>query len=165
MITDARSETLATERAPNDPHFEGAKTTAKLHPVIHVIDFSPDRVAEMQVLGHERKETSQAPNIAQIERAEIERNKKHFVRIDHNGIRFVPARGHPFAFRQKGETGDVSAIDVEPDLMFAANLYDLRNRIDACGRRCANGCDDGQWFEVLPEIRRNPFAQCRYIHS
>src|SRR6266571_2804495 len=128
MITNARGQSLATKGAPNDPRFEGTKTAAKLHPVIHVIDLSADRVAEMQVLGHERKEASQTPDITQIERAEIEWHKKHFVWIDHDGIGFIPARGYPFAFRQKGKSGAVSAIDVQPDLMFAAHPRDLRNR-------------------------------------
>src|SRR5205823_6772416 len=117
MITNTRGQTLATEGAPNDPGFKSTKTAAKLHPVIHVIDLSADRVAEVQVFRHERKEASQTPNITQIERAEIEGNKKHFMRIDHDGIGFAPACGDPLAFRQKGESSAVSAIDMQPNLI------------------------------------------------
>ena len=155
MITDSRGQSFATEGAPNDPRFEGAKTAAKLHPVIHVIDFSPDRVAEMQVLGHERKKASQTPDIPQIQRAEIERNKKHFVGIDHNGIGFTPACGHPFALRQKGESCAVSAIDVQPHFVFATNPRDLGNWIDARCRCCSNCRNHCQRLEIIAEIRCN----------
>src|SRR5260370_17738855 len=132
MITDARGQSLTTEGAPNNPRFERTNTAAKVHPVSHVIDFSADWVAEMQVLGHESKKAPQTPDIAQIERAEIEWNKKHFVRIDHNGIGFTPARGHPFAFRQKGKARAVSAIDFQPDRIFGPHPLHPFIRISAC---------------------------------
>ena len=130
MVPNARRQSFATECAPNDPRLEGTKTTAELHPVIHVIDFSADCVAEMQVFGHEGKEPTQTPDIAQVERTEIEWNKKHFVWINHDGIGFAPACSHPFAFRQKDESSAVCAIDMEPHFVFPAYLHDLGNWID-----------------------------------
>src|SRR6266480_3768218 len=130
MVPNARRQSFATECAPNDPRLEGTKTTAELHPVIHVIDFSADWVAEMHVLGDQSKEPAQTSDIAQVERTEIKRNKKHFVRINHDGIGFAPARGHPFAFRQKRESSAVCAVDMQPHFVFAAYLRNLENWID-----------------------------------
>src|SRR5882724_2224603 len=130
MIPNPRRQSSATKCAPNDPRFKGAKTAAELHPVIHIIDLRAHWVAEMKVLGHESKEPAQTPDLAHIERTEIQRNKEHFMRINHDGIGFAPACGHPLAFRQKRETGTVGAIDVQPHFVFPAYLRDLGNWID-----------------------------------
>jgi hypothetical protein len=98
MIADARRESVPAKRAPNNPRFERTKTAAELHPVIHVIDLSADGIAEVHMLGRKSKETTQASDIAHVERAEIEWNEKHFVRIDDERIGFAPARADPFAF-------------------------------------------------------------------
>src|SRR6266480_1960898 len=130
MIPNARRQSFAAECAPNHPRFERTKTTSELHPVIHVIDLCAHWVAEMEVLGHESKEPTQTPDLAHIERTKIQRNKKHFVRINYDRIGFAPACGHPLAFREKRETGTVGTIDVQPHFMSPAYPRDLGNWID-----------------------------------
>src|SRR5713101_1404052 len=98
VLANARGHSSAAERAPNDPRFECAKTATQLYAVIHVIDLAADRIAQMQMLRRESKEAPQTPDIAHVERAEIKRNKEHFMRIDNNGICFAPACGYPLAF-------------------------------------------------------------------
>src|SRR5438093_5756748 len=129
MIPNARRESFATERPPNDPRFKGTKAAAQVDAVIHVVDLRAHRVAEMQVLGHESKEPTQTPDLPDIERTKIKRNKKHFVRINYDRIGFAPACGHPFAFRQKGESSAVCAVDMEPCCVFATYLLYLGNSI------------------------------------
>ncbi len=82
MIADARSNSFATKRAPDDPGFERAETAAELDAIVHVINFRAHRIAEMQIFGGEGEEPPQPPNVAQVEGAEIERDKEHLVRVD-----------------------------------------------------------------------------------
>src|SRR5262249_37296044 len=56
MIADTRGEPFASKRAPYHPRFESAKTAAKLHPEIHVVDLGADGIAQVHVLRRERKE-------------------------------------------------------------------------------------------------------------
>src|SRR5205823_14075091 len=99
-------------------------------PAVHAIDFGADRVAEMQVFREESTAPTQPTDVAQVESTEIERNKKHFMRIDHGGIGFGPPSGDPFALRQKRESSAVCTIDMEPHFVFAAHLRNLGNWID-----------------------------------
>src|SRR4030095_75805 len=98
VITDACRESSSAERAPYDPRLERAKTAAEVHSIIHVIDLGTDWIAEMHVLRRKCKQTTQTSNIAHVERTEIQRHKKHFVRIDDDRICFAPSRGEPLAF-------------------------------------------------------------------
>ncbi len=49
------------------------------------------------MLWIERKQASQATDVADIKRAEIQWNEKHLVWIDNNGIGLVPTGRDPFA--------------------------------------------------------------------
>src|SRR5947207_7263591 len=98
MLHASRHQSVSAKRATNAQRFERTKEATELHPVNHVVDLGNDGIAEVHMLGRKSKETTQASDIAQVERAEIEWNEKHFVRIDHKRIGFAPARADPFAF-------------------------------------------------------------------
>src|SRR2546428_4699659 len=98
MFADARRHSCATECAPDDPRFERAEAATELNTIIHIVDLGAGGIAQVQVFGSEGEETAQTLDVTHIKRAEIERNKKHFVRIDHERIRLSPAVSHPFVF-------------------------------------------------------------------
>src|SRR2546427_288931 len=91
---------------------------------------------------------------AHIQHAEIQRHKNGLMRIDHDGVGQLPAFGYPVVLRQHGESAAVRSVDVQPHFFLPANLCDLRNAIDACGRSRSNGCDDRHRLKTaLPIVR------------
>ena len=163
MIANARNHSCATERSEHHPRFDCAKTAAELNAVIHVVFLGLDRVA-LQIFGNEREDTAQSLDVADIKHAEIEGNEQHFVRINHDRVRFAPAVRDPFSFRQKREPGAVSAVDVQPDFILTTNIRDLRDRIDARGRGCPHRRDGRERFKLLGKIPLDHRAQRSHIH-
>ena len=101
---------------------------------------------------------AQPLEIAHVKHAKIERHKKRFVRIDHDGIGYLPSVAQPSVFRQHGEPAAISAVDVQPDLLFLANLRDFQNRVDARGRSRSHGRDDRHRLETCLPIMRDSLA-------
>src|SRR6266487_2388831 len=97
VLANARRDSLTTKCAPDHPCFERAETATELDTVIHVIDLGTHGIAQMQMFRLECKQTSQPANVAHVKRAEIERHEEHFMGINHDRVRFIPAVGDPFA--------------------------------------------------------------------
>src|SRR5207244_12878803 len=133
MITDARSNSFATKRAPDDPGFERPESATKLDAVVHVINFRIIGIAQMHIFGRESEKPAQTPDVAHVESAEIKRDKEHLVRVDDYRIRFVPAGGDGFAFRHARESRAVRDVDVQPHSVFAATVCDLGSGIAVRG--------------------------------
>ena len=161
MFAHERDHSLATKRAPNNPRFQGAKSPAKLNAVVHVVFFGLDGVGP-QIFRHQCKDAAQAFEVADTE---IQRDIQGLMRIDDDGVRFIPTSRHPFKFRQHRKSTAISAIDVQPHLVFAANLRDLRNGIDT-GGRCRSNCrDNRQRLELLAQVALDHRAQRGGVHS
>src|SRR5581483_2363577 len=109
-----------------------AKPASELDAVIHVIFLRFDRVAS-QIFRHKREDPSESLKIANVKHAKIQWDKKTFVRVHNDGIRLAPAVRQPLVLWQNGETRAVSAINVQPHFIFAAEFCDLSNRINAPG--------------------------------
>src|SRR5207253_2957098 len=112
MIANERGESFAAECAPNNPRFKRAKTSAQLHAVIHVIDFGPFGIAQVQMFGRECEESSQTVNIADVKGTKIKWHKKRLVRINDDRIRLAPTGVDPFTYGQKRKAGTISTVDV-----------------------------------------------------
>src|SRR4029077_15194513 len=130
-----------------------AESSAELDPVIHVVLLAFDSVAAKD-FGYEGKNATQALEPTHVKHAEIQRHKNGLMRIDHDGVGQLPAFGYPSVFRHHGEPAAVSGVDVQPHFFLPANLRDLWNGVDTCGRSRSNGCDDRNRLKpVLPIVR------------
>src|SRR5438552_13325766 len=123
---------FAAKTTKNHPRFQRAKPAAELDAVIHVIFLRLDRVAA-QIFRHKREDAPQPLEVTHVKDAEIQRDKKTFVRIYDDGIRFTPTVSQRLFLWQNGEARAVSAVNVKPQFIFAADGCDLGNGINACG--------------------------------
>src|SRR5215813_9737294 len=113
MFAKTGSHSVAAKAAEDHPRFQCAKPAAELDSVVHVIFLRLDRVAA-QILRHQREYASQPLKVAHVKHAEIKRDKKTFVRVHNDGIRFSPTVGQPFILWQNGEARSVGAVNVKP---------------------------------------------------
>ena len=84
--------------------------------------------------------------------------------IDHDGVGEIKRIDDPAAFREQCQPAAISRVDVQPYLVLTANCRDLAHWIDARRRGRSNRRDNRQWFEFLPPIGRDRFAQRRDVH-
>src|SRR5438445_8682191 len=123
---------FAAKTTKNHPRFQRAKPAAKLDAVIHVIFLRLDRVAA-QIFRHKREDAPQPLEVTHVKDAEIQRDKKTFVRVHNDGIRFNPTVSQRLFLWQNGEASTVSAVNMKPNFIFAADFCDLGNGINASG--------------------------------
>src|SRR6266700_6129427 len=66
VLANTRCQSFAAKGTPDDPCFQSTKPAAQLDAVIHIVDLRADRIAKVEVLGGEGKETPQTPEITAI---------------------------------------------------------------------------------------------------